>query len=124
MVRCGIEVSGVSCRRCGHLILARLEDQKVPGAKSLDDWPSWNLPILRWAKAQGAVTGYAHSAGGLTVDSTELPNYLMPRFDSSGANEFIVDVTHPGAIDFISGCDLGPFAGLNIWFHSLHGGFH
>jgi hypothetical protein len=124
LLRYDIEVSGFPSSHCGHLILARLQDQNFPGAKSLDDWPSWNMPILQWAKAQGAVTGYAHSAGGLTVDSTELPNYLMPRFDSSGANEFIVDVTHPGVIDFISGCDLWPFAELNIWYHALNCGFH
>ena len=31
-----------------------------------------------------------------------LPNYEMPGFDGIGANEFIVDVTHPDAVDFIS----------------------
>ncbi len=123
MLRYDIEVSGFPSSHCGHLVLLRLVEQNYPGANTLDEWPSWNLPILKWAKAQGAVTGYAHSAGGLTVDSTELPNYLMPRFDSSGANEYIVDVTHSGLLDFISGCDLWPFAELNIWYHALNCGF-
>ncbi len=123
MLRYDIEVSGFPSSHCGHLVLLRLVEQNYPGANTLDEWPSWNLPILKWAKAQGAVTGYAHSAGGLTVDSTELPNYLMPRFDSSGANEYIVDVTHGGLLDFISGCDLWPFAELNIWYHALNCGF-
>ncbi len=123
ILRYDIEVSGFPSSHCGHLVLLRLVEQNYPGTNTLDEWPSWNLPILKWAKAQGAVTGYAHSAGGLTVDSTELPNYVLPRFDSSGANEYIVDVTHGDLLDFISGCDLWPFAELNIWYHALNCGF-
>jgi hypothetical protein len=81
------------------------------------------VPILRWAKQQGAFVGYAHSGHGLVVDSTELPNLLIPPFNSMGANEFIADVTHPGLVDFISGCDLWPFAELNIWYHTMNCGF-
>ncbi len=123
IVRYDIEVSGFPSSHCGHLVLLRLKEQHFPGAPTIDDWPSWNIPILRWAKAQGAVTGYAHSAHGLVVDSTALPNFLIPPFNSMGANEFIVDVTHAGVIDFISGCDLWPFAELNIWYHTLNCGF-
>lgn len=123
IVRYDIEVSGFPSSHCGHLVLLRLKEQHFPGTTSIDDWPSWNIPILRWAKAQGALAGYAHSAHGLVVDSTALPNFLIPPFNSMGANEFIVDVTHPGVIDFISGCDLWPFAELNIWYHTLNCGF-
>ena len=123
IVRYDIEVSGFPSSHCGHLVLLRLKDQRFPGATSIDDWPSWNIPILRWAKAQGALAGYAHSAHGLVVDSTALPNFLIPPFNSMGANEFIADVTHPGIVDFISGCDLWPFAELNIWYHTLNCGF-
>ena len=122
-LRYDVEVSGFPSSHCGHLVLLRLTDQDYPGAKSLDDWPSWNVPILQWAKAQGAVVGYAHSGGGLAVDSTELPNYLIPTFSSFGANEFLVDITHQGLVDFISGCDLWPFVELNLWYHSLNCGF-
>ena len=59
-------------------------------------WPTWDLPILRWAESQGALAGFAHSGRGLEVKSTELPNHDIPGFDSIGANEYIVDVTHPG----------------------------
>jgi len=78
---------------------------------------------LKWAKSQGAITGYAHSGWGMVVDSTEVPNTLMPRFDSCGANEYLVDVTHEGMLDFISGCDLWPFVELNIWYHVLNCGY-
>ena len=47
----------------------------------------------------------------------------MPPFNSMGANEFIADVTHEGAVDFISGCDLWPFAEMNIWYHTLNCGY-
>ena len=123
LVRYDVEVSGFPSSHCGHLVLLQLKQDAYPGAAGLEDWPSWNLPILRWAKSQGAIVGYAHSAHGLVVDSTNLPNYIVPPFDSMGANEFIVDVTHPGTVDFISGCDLWPFAELNIWYHTLNCGF-
>lgn len=123
LLRYDIEVSGFPSSHCGHLVLLRLGNGRYPGTHTIDDWPSWNIPILRWAKAQGAIVGYAHSAHGLVVDSTALPNYLMPSFNSMGANEFIADITHDSVIDFISGCDLWPFAELNIWYHTLNCGY-
>lgn len=122
-MRYDVEVSGFPSSHCGHLVLLRLRDQNYPGAATLDQWPSWNIPILQWAKAQGSLAGYAHSGHGLTVDSTDLPNYLMPPFDSMGANEYIADVTHEGLVAFISGCDTRPFAELNIWYHTLNCGY-
>jgi hypothetical protein len=123
LLRYDVEVSGFPSSHCGHLVLLQLRDDVYPGTHSIDDWPSWNVPILRWAKQQGAFAGYAHSGHGLVVDSTELPNLLIPPFNSMGANEFIADVTHPGIVDFISGCDLWPFAELNIWYHTMNCGF-
>jgi hypothetical protein len=122
-LRYDVEVSGFPSSHCGHLVLLRLSDQNYPGTTTLDDWPSWNIPILKWAKAQGAVVGYAHTGGGMAVDSTELPNDLIPPFNSFGANEYLVDITHGGLVDFISGCDLWPLAELNIWYHALNCGF-
>ena len=123
LLRYDVEASGFPSSHGGHLVLLRLADQDYPGTSKLDEWPSWNLPILRWGKSQGAVVGYAHAGAGLVVDSTELPNYLTPRFDSGGANEYLVDVTHDNVVDFISGCDLWPFAELNVWYHTLNCGF-
>ena len=123
LLRYDVEVSGFPSSHCGHLVLLQLKDDTYPGTHRIDDWPSWNIPILRWAKQQGAFVGYAHSAHGLVVDSTALPNLVVPPFNSMGANEFIADVTQPGIIDFISGCDLWPFAELNIWYHTMNCGF-
>src|SRR5262249_14426034 len=84
--------------------------------------PSWDLPILKWGAAQGAITGFAHSGWGLEVATHDLPNYEMPRFDGIGANEFIADVTHD-VVDFISACDTPYAHELNIWYHTLNCGF-
>jgi hypothetical protein len=80
------------------------------------------LPILQWARAQGAAAGYAHSGHGLVVDSQQLPNYLIPPFDDNGANEYLIDVAH-GAVDFLSVVDTPPLAELNLWYHALNCGF-
>jgi hypothetical protein len=123
LLRYDLEVSGFPSSHCGHLVLLKLKEQNYPGTSKIDDWPSWNLPLLQWARSQGAVTGYAHSGWGMAVDSVELPNYLMPAFDNCGANEFLVDITHDGMLDFISGCDTWPFVELNMWYHVLNCGY-
>jgi hypothetical protein len=122
LVHYDLEVSGFPSSHAGHLVLLGLREQDYPGATRIEQWPSWGLPILLWAKAQGATTGFAHSGFGLGVTSAELPNYEMPAFDGIGANEYIVDVTHD-AVDFISGGDTHPLAELNIWYHTLNVGF-
>jgi hypothetical protein len=118
-----LEVSGFPSSHAGHLVLLNLRNQDYPGTRQLPDWPTWDLPILRWAKEQGAVVGFAHSGWGLAVQSTELPNYEVPGFDGIGANEYIVDVTSPNAVDFISAVDTPYVWELNIWYHTLNVGF-
>jgi hypothetical protein len=118
-----LEVSGFPSSHAGHLILLGLKDQDYPGTKRIEDWPSWDLPILQWGKQQGAVVGFAHSGWGLEVQSTELPNYELPPFDGIGANEYIVDVTYPNTVDFISAVDTPHVSELNIWYHTLNVGF-
>jgi hypothetical protein len=104
-------------------VLLRLKDQDYPGAKVLEDWPTWDLPVLQWAKAQGAIVGFAHSGWGLEIkDTSDLPSYEVPKFDGIGANEYIVDVTHD-AVDFISTVDTPILWELNIWYHTLNSGF-
>ena len=123
LMRYDVEVSGFPSSHAGHLVLLGLKDQDYPGAKRLEDWPTWTLPILRWAKAQAAVVGFAHSGWGLEVRSQDLPNDDLPGFDGIGANEFIVDVTHPDTVDFISAGDTPYVWELNIWSHILNVGF-
>jgi hypothetical protein len=118
-----LEVSGFPSSHAGHIVLLKLKQQDYPGAKRIEDWPTWDLPIFRWAKAQGAITGFAHSGWGLQVSAKDLPTYEMPGFDGIGANEYIVDVTHPGMVDFISAVDTPSVWELNIWYHTLNVGF-
>jgi hypothetical protein len=118
-----LEVSGFPSSHAGHIVLLGLRQQDYPGAARISDWPTWDLPIFRWAKSQGAVVGFAHSGWGLEVMSDDLPNYEMPGFDGIGANEYIVDVTEPGLVDFISSVDTPYVWELSIWYHTLNVGF-
>ena len=118
-----LEVSGFPSSHAGHIILLNLKQQDYPNAKKIEDWPTWDFPIFRWAKSQGAIVGFAHSGWGLEVTGKELPSYEMPGFDGIGANEYIVDVTHPDTVDFISSVDTPYMWELNIWYHTLNVGF-
>jgi hypothetical protein len=122
LMRYDVEVSGFPSSHAGHLVLLRLKEDDYPGTKRIEDWPSWDLPVLKWAKEQGGVVGFAHSGWGLQVASKSLPTYDMPPFDGIGANEYIVDVAH-GACDFISSVDTPFVWEINIWYHTLNCGF-
>lgn len=128
ILRYDVEVSGFPSSHCGHICLLRLREQDYPGTKLIPDWPSWDLPIFQWAKAQGGVVGFAHSGWGLApVDPSDptvnqLPNYVLPRMDGIGANEYLVDIAH-NACDFISTVDTPPIWELNIWYHTLNCGY-
>ncbi|HEV2419345.1 MAG TPA: CehA/McbA family metallohydrolase [Terriglobia bacterium] len=118
-----LEVSGFPSSHCGHLVLLNLKNLMYPGTKRIEDWPTWDLPVLRWARSQGAAAGFAHSGWGLKVAGSALPNYQIPSFDSIGANEYIVDVTYPNTVDFISAGDTPYVWELNIWYQTLNVGF-
>jgi hypothetical protein len=118
-----LEVSGFPSSHAGHLVLLGLTEQDYPHCVRIEQWPTWDLPILRWGKSQGAVVGFAHSGWGLEVKSHELPNYEIPGFDGIGANEYVVDVTYPDTVDFISTMDTPYVWELNIWYHTLNVGF-
>jgi hypothetical protein len=118
-----LEVSGFPSSHAGHLVLLGLVDQDYPGTKRIEDWPTWDLPILSWGKKQGAIVGFAHSGWGLAVSTSQLPNYEIPGFDGIGANEYIMDVTYPHTVDFISTMDTPYPYELNIWYHTLNVGF-
>jgi hypothetical protein len=128
LLRYDVEVSGFPSSHCGHLCLLRLREQDYPGTKLIEDWPSWNLPILRWAKGQGGVVGFAHSGWGLAPEkpddpeAQQLPNFILPLMNGIGANEYLVDVAHD-ACDFISTVDTPANWELNIWYHTLNCGY-
>ena len=118
-----LEVSGFPSSHAGHLVLLGLKDQDYPGTQAARGLADLDAADPEVGQAQGAVVGFAHSGWGLEVKSSELPNYEMPGFDGIGANEFIVDVTHPDTVDFISAGDTPYVWELNIWYHTLNAGF-
>jgi len=56
----------------------------IPNSTSTKGWPTWTTPVLRWAKSQGAITGYAHSASGLQIDPAAATKRLLVDFDKDG----------------------------------------
>jgi len=124
IMRYDVEVSGFPSSHAGHIVLLRLKEDDYPGATTIEQWPSWTLPILKWAKAQGGVVGYAHSGWGLEpmVPTNDLPNYITPKMDNIGANEYIVTVTQD-AVDIYSLGDTPAKWELNMWYHTLNCGF-
>jgi hypothetical protein len=122
LMRYDIEVSGFPSSHAGHLCLLRLKEDDYPGTSRIEEWPSWDLPVLKWGKSQGGVVGFSHSGWGLKTSDLKLPSYDVPPFDGIGANEYIVDVVHD-AVDFISSVDTPAPWELNIWYHTLNCGF-
>jgi len=148
LMRYDVEVSGFPSAHAGHLCLLNLTEDDYPGTRSIEEWPTWTLPVLQWGRQQGGVVGYSHSGWGLALPdylpdgsrgtlpktwggadagrrgraADRLPDYAMPPFDGIGANEFIVTTAH-GMCDFISAVDTPAIWELNIWYHTLNCGF-
>lgn len=59
-----LEISGFGSAALGHVCLLDLKNQTYPGSDGTKDkgWPTWTVPVLKWCKDQGGVTGYPHSA--------------------------------------------------------------
>jgi hypothetical protein len=83
VIKYDVEVSGFGSQALGHLCLLNLRDQTYPGSDgtATKGWPTWTTPVLRWAKAQGAVTGYAHSGSGLEIDPKAATKRLLAALD-------------------------------------------
>jgi hypothetical protein len=80
-----LEISGFGSEALGHVCLLNLAEQTYPGSEGTKTkgWPTWTTPVMRWAKAQGAITGYAHSASGLEIDARDATKRLITRFDTN-----------------------------------------
>jgi hypothetical protein len=76
-----VEVSGFGSQALGHVCLLNLKDQTYPGSEGAKKWPTWTTPVMKWAKQQGAVTGYAHSASGLQPVPIQSARRLMAELD-------------------------------------------
>ncbi|NOX99194.1 MAG: CehA/McbA family metallohydrolase [Verrucomicrobia bacterium] len=63
LIKYDLEVSGFGSAAMGHVCLLNLKDQVYPGTEgNMKGWPTWTVPVLRWCKEQGGVTGYPHSS--------------------------------------------------------------
>src|SRR5262249_8776523 len=64
VIKYDLEISGFGSQALGHVCLLNLKDQTYPGSDGTKTkgWPTWTTPVMKWAKKQGGVTGYAHSA--------------------------------------------------------------
>ncbi|KQS25315.1 CehA/McbA family metallohydrolase [Dyadobacter sp. Leaf189] len=124
IMRNDVEVSGFPSSHAGHIVLLRIKEDDYPGTKVIEDWPSWTAPVLSWAKQQGGLVGYAHSGWGLepVQPVTKIPNYILPKMDGIGANEYIVTVTQ-NLVDFFSAGDTPAPWELNMYYHTLNCGF-
>ena len=80
-----IEVSGFGSQALGHVCLLNLRDQDYPGSDGTKTkgWPTWTTPLMKWAKAQGAYCGYAHSANGLGVNPRALAQRTLNELDKN-----------------------------------------
>lgn len=80
-----LEVSGFGSQALGHVCLLNLKDQEYPGSEGTKEkgWPTWTTPVLRWAKAQGAVTGFAHSASGLEINAENAAGRALQQYDAN-----------------------------------------
>ncbi|WP_240907342.1 CehA/McbA family metallohydrolase [Paludisphaera rhizosphaerae] len=122
LMRYDVEVSGFPSSHAGHLCLLRLKEDDYPGTTRIEEWPSWDLPVLKWGKEQGGVVGFSHSGWGMKTRSNAIPNDEIPPYDGVGANEYVVDVVHD-AVDFISTVDTPIPWELNVWYHTLNCGY-
>ena len=73
-----LEISGFGSR-AGARLPAEPRDQTYPGSDgTTKSWPTWTVPVLRWAKAQGGVVGYPHSAIAARLAASRRPNGCWP----------------------------------------------
>jgi hypothetical protein len=86
LLKYDLEISGFGSQALGHVCLLNLKDQSYPGSDGTKTkgWPTWTTPVLRWAKQQGAITGYAHSASGLHLDPPAAAKRLRTALDTNG----------------------------------------
>jgi hypothetical protein len=98
LLKYDIEVSGFGSQAMGHVCLLNLRQQIYPGASGSKGWPTWTLPVLRWTKAQGGVTGYAHSGSGLHIEPASAAKRLLAKLDANADGSVSTDEAARGLI--------------------------
>ena len=95
LLKYDVEVSGFGSQALGHVCLLNLRDQTYPGSDGTETkgWPTWTTPVMRWAKQQGGVTGYAHSASGLWIDPPKAAARFLTKRDADKNGKLSLDET-------------------------------
>jgi hypothetical protein len=93
LLKYDLEIGGFGSAALGHVCLLNLSDQTYPSSQgtSTKGWPTWTTPVMRWAKKQGGVTGYAHSASGLQINPTAAASRLLKKGDTDGDGQLDVE---------------------------------
>ena len=83
LLKYDLEISGFGSAALGHVCLLNLTDQTYPGSEGTSTlgWPKWTVPVMRWAKDQGGVTGYPHS--DMRVDPVAYSKWMFAKHDSN-----------------------------------------
>ena len=95
LLKYDLEISGFGSQALGHVCLLNLRDQTYPGSEGTETkgWPTWTTPVMRWAKQQGGVTGYAHSASGLWIEPTAAAKRFLAKWDANKDSLLSADET-------------------------------
>jgi hypothetical protein len=100
VIKYDIEVSGFGSQALGHVCLLNLREQTYPGSEGTKTkgWPTWTTPLMKWAKQQGAVTGYAHSGSGLEVNAGAAAKRLITELDADKDGKLTKDEAAKGLL--------------------------
>ena len=87
----------------GHVVLLRLKEDDYPVLPRLNNGQAGPCLYSAGLNRKMQLRGYAHSGWGLepSEPTKELPNYVRPKMDGIGANEYIVTVTQ-NVVDFLA----------------------
>lgn len=82
LIKYDLEISGFGSAALGHLCLLNLKDQTYPNTHgTIQNWPTWTVPVMRWCKEQGGIAGYPHSA--MHVNAQFAGQRLLNRLDQN-----------------------------------------
>ena len=105
LLKYDIEVSGFGSAAMGHVCLLNLKEHDYPGSDGSmkKGWPSWTVPVMRWCREQGGITGYPHSSLRVEAEPSARETLLALDKDGSGdlSREEALNQVLPGSFDQI-----------------------
>jgi hypothetical protein len=132
-VSCALPTAPKQSASDGRLMLVSFstDDGRIDGygvndtafAPDVEKLAGYTLPVLKWVRNQGALSGYRHAESTKPVAARllTLPN-VVGTATAQGAGDYVMSVAH-GAVDFLA-VGSGDYATeLNLWYHSLNAGF-